>query len=117
MLSPNMECLTLLIIGTFVQSQPTLSITNITTPNPVSFTTTQATSTHFTTGAPNYIFVNESLNFTDAESYCRQYYGTHLASFRALSEVMEAKLLCESNEESLFGTSVSARIHLTGRPA
>ena len=44
-----------------------------------------------------FILVNHTMNFTDSELYCQHHYGTHLASFHTINEVLEAKSLCQSN--------------------
>ena len=44
---------------------------------------------------PNdYIVVQEYKDFTDAELYCQQNYGTHLATIVTQSDLESAKTLC-----------------------
>ena len=45
---------------------------------------------------PRFIVVNQTLNFSNAELYCQQQYGTHLATFYTMSDVLQAQSLCQT---------------------
>ena len=54
-----------------------------------------ASSSTATTTGNRFINVTESLNFTNADIYCLQHYGTHLASFNTKSEIDQASSICK----------------------
>ena len=59
--------------------------------------TSLSTPSFSTDNDHQFILVNHTMNFTDSELYCQNHYGTHLASFYTINEVLEAKSLCKAN--------------------